>query len=67
MTLKANALEAVEVQAKLYHDAQDALNLERDALLVKMRTAKAAGASQQEIADKVGITRQRVSQFLQGK
>lgn len=65
MTLKSNMLEAVAIQAQIYHQREEELKQERERLIIKMREAKAAHASNQEIADKIGISRQRVSQYLQ--
>lgn len=64
MNPKYNALDALKPAIELYNAAQEQMRVERIALVRKIRIAKAAKATQQEIADIVGMSRQRVSQFL---
>jgi DNA-binding transcriptional regulator LsrR (DeoR family) len=61
---KSHALEAVEAASHLYHDAKRETKTQRELLIDRIKEAHRSNATQQEISERTGLSRQRVSQFL---
>lgn len=64
MTLTKDRARTLKVIHRQYIDAQEAALETRESLIYGLRDAREAGATNQELGDVLGVTRQRISQLL---
>lgn len=64
MTLDDKSARRLTIIHGQYADAQETAYDTREDLILALRDAAAAGATQQELGDLLGVTKQRIGQLL---
>jgi DNA-directed RNA polymerase specialized sigma subunit len=64
MTLDVESTRVLKIVHDQYVTAQEAAYDTREDLILTLRKAREAGATNQELGDVLGVTRQRISQLL---